>query len=74
MLGINTSAKLVSIISDQNVEGGSGKTKWTKRFHIMKQNIILFASTTAVESAPEKPTPELKMLFESRKEQVQSRV
>ena len=74
MLGINTSAKLVSIISNQNVEGGSGKTEWTKRFHIMKQKFILFALATDVKMAPEEPSPELKMLFEIKREHIQSMV
>ena len=74
MLGLDTSAKLVSIMSDHNVEGGSGNTKWTKRMHIIKQNFILFASATTVDNVPDEPSAELKLLFESRNGQVQSMV
>ena len=74
MLGLDINSKMVSILSDQNAEGGSGKTKWTKRFHLMKQTFILFASTTDVTTALEEPPADLKMLFESNKTQVQSMV
>ena len=35
----------------------------------MKQNFILFASTTTVDIVPDKPSAELKLIFESRTDQ-----